>query len=92
MSRNLRRASLRVVNLAGMGLEEHVRLGEGVDRLDEDGEEDEDEEPMVDLAEQLPLRGRTLACMGPTNKLRLAMFRLLIYPCVCISFHGYDIC
>lgn len=84
MSRNLRRASLRVVNLAGMGLEDHIRLGEGVDRVenDEDGEDEEIEEPMMDLATHLPLRGRTLACMGPTNGLRLAMFRLLVYPYV----------
>ena len=82
MSRNLRRASLRVVNLAGMGLEDHVRLGEGVDRLDNDDdvEEDEEEETMMDLAAHLPLRGRTLGFMGPTNKPRLAMFRLLVYP------------
>lgn len=83
MSRNLRRASLRVVNLAGMGLEDHVRLGEGVDRVDgpdQDGEDEENEETMMDLATYLPLRGRTLGCMGPTNQVRLAMFRLLVHP------------
>ncbi|KAH8105357.1 Ion transport protein-domain-containing protein [Cristinia sonorae] len=82
MSRNIRRASLRVVNLAGMGLEDHVRLGEGVDRDDdvEQTEEEDHEEAMMDLASHLPLRGRTLACMGPSSKLRLAMFQLLVYP------------
>lgn len=82
MSRNLRRASLRVVNLAGMGLEDHVRLGAGVDRLDNDDdiEDEEEDEAMMDLASRLPLRGYTLGFMGPTNRLRLAMYRLLIHP------------
>ncbi len=83
VSRNLRRASLRVVNFGGLGLDEHVRL----DDVDErDGKrEDEDEMPdedeaLPDLSKTLPIRGRTLGCLGPRSRLRLAMYKFLVYP------------
>lgn len=86
LSRNIRRASVRVVNMAGIGVDEHVRLGDTEDEKQQarDDEEDEEKEPdedaILDLSRALPIRGRTLGFMGPTNKLRLAMYRFLIYP------------
>ncbi|KAL6310254.1 Ion transport protein-domain-containing protein [Sparassis latifolia] len=92
VSRNLRRASIRVVNLAGFGLDEHVRLAdmEGDSQstfigkeleVEDDGDETlTEEEDLPDLRRALPIRGRTLACMGPTSKVRLAMYKFLVYP------------
>ncbi|KAF8146237.1 Ion transport protein-domain-containing protein [Mycena galopus ATCC 62051] len=65
---NLRRASVRVVNMASVGLE----------RLPDDKKDEDDHLP--DLAQTLPIRGRTLGFLGPTNKLRLACFNFLVYP------------
>ncbi|CCL98380.1 uncharacterized protein FIBRA_00375 [Fibroporia radiculosa] len=93
MSRGLQRASTRVVNLAGFGLEEHVRLAD-VDndseatladktRGDDDDDDDDDEGQyavLPDLSRRLPIRGRTLGILGPTSKVRMAMYRLLVYP------------
>ncbi|KAH0580401.1 hypothetical protein H2248_001903 [Termitomyces sp. 'cryptogamus'] len=73
ISQNLRRASVRVVNLASAGLESQLRL--------EDGEEEAtDEDPIPDLTKALPLRGRTLGFFGTDSKLRLALFNFLVYP------------
>ncbi|KAG6833309.1 hypothetical protein H0H87_008941 [Tephrocybe sp. NHM501043] len=71
MSHNLRRASVRVVNLASSGLENQLRL--------EDGVQDEDE-PLSDLTKALPIRGRTLGFLGTESKVRLALFNFLVYP------------
>ncbi|KAL7278048.1 hypothetical protein ACG7TL_008012 [Trametes sanguinea] len=84
VSRNLRRASLRVVNFGGLGLDDHVRLADP-DERDEKKDEDEDEIPeedeaLPDLTKALPIRGRTLGCLGPHSKLRLAMYKFLVYP------------
>ncbi|KAJ6570981.1 Ion transport protein-domain-containing protein [Mycena vulgaris] len=68
VSQNLRRASIRVVNMASMGLE----------RLPDDKRDDEDHLP--DLAQTLPIRGRTLGFLGPTNRLRLLCFKFLVFP------------
>lgn len=87
LSRNIRRVSLRVVNMAGMGIDEHVRLADAEDEK-QDGEEEDDEDDLMktgedetlpDLSKTMPIRGRTLGFMGPTNKLRLAMYRFLLY-------------
>lgn len=86
VSRTLRRASLRVVNFAGMGIDEHVRLADddgddGKARMNEDEDElkDESEDGLPDLASSLPIRGRALGFLGPKSKLRLAMFRFLTF-------------
>ncbi|OBZ73075.1 hypothetical protein A0H81_07105 [Grifola frondosa] len=84
VSRNLRRASLRVVNLGTFGLDDHVRL-EDVDELVQKQEEDEaeaedEDEVLPDLSKTLPIRGRTLGFLGPTNRVRLAMYQFLVYP------------
>jgi voltage-dependent calcium channel len=86
-SRTLRRASLRVVNMAGIGVDEHVRLADMDDEKQSPKEEDEDEDEekdydaaVLEISRSLPIRGRTLGFMGPTSKLRLAMFRFLIHP------------
>ncbi|KAE9397917.1 hypothetical protein BT96DRAFT_1020456 [Gymnopus androsaceus JB14] len=76
-SKNLRRVSLRVVNLGNNGLENQVRLP------DNDGEkpgEELDDEPLPDLSRRLPIRGRTLGFLGPQNMLRLWLYNWLIYP------------
>jgi hypothetical protein len=88
VSQNLRRVSLRVVNLAGAGLENQIRLpgdneGEARGRRSvgkkKDGEEGEDAE-FPDLTINLPIRGRTLGCLDSNSKLRLALFNFLVHP------------
>lgn len=98
VSKNLRRVSLRVVNLAGAGLETQMRLADGDDdslrsakrKGKEDGdEEEEEEEELPDLSKSLPIRGRTLGFLGPNSKLRLALLKFLVYPYVfpsCVRF------
>ena len=87
ISRNLRRASVRVVNMAGIGVDEHVRLADLDDEKmavkdEEDEEKDEKEYDAVvlDLSKTMPIRGKTLGFMGPRSRLRLAMYKFLIYP------------
>lgn len=72
MSQNLRRASVRVVNLASNGLESQLRLGDGEERAT-------DEDQIPDLTKALPIRGRTLGFLGSDSKLRLALFNFLVY-------------
>lgn len=85
VSQNLRRVSLRVVNLAGAGLENQLRLADGDEAhtkltpAEGDGGE---EEQLPDLSRALPIRGRTLGCLGSDSKLRLALFNFLVYQCV----------
>ncbi|KAI0740154.1 Ion transport protein-domain-containing protein [Earliella scabrosa] len=81
-SRNLRRASLRVVNFGGLGLDEHVRLEDVDERRDKRDDEDEvpeEDEALPDLSKTLPIRGRTLGWLGPRSQLRLAMYKFLTY-------------
>ncbi|KAM5541612.1 hypothetical protein V8D89_004802 [Ganoderma adspersum] len=83
VSRNLRRASLRVVNFGGYGLEDHVRLDDVDERDTKDRDDDEipdEDEVLPDLSKALPIRGRTLGCLGPRSKVRLAMYKFLTYP------------
>ncbi|KAK7018498.1 Ion transport protein-domain-containing protein [Favolaschia claudopus] len=70
VSQNFRRASVRVVNLASAGLE---RLPDVDDKKDLD-------ETLPELAQSLPLRGRTLGFLGPTNPFRMACFNFLVHP------------
>ncbi|KAH9979222.1 Ion transport protein-domain-containing protein [Lactifluus volemus] len=86
-SQSLRRVSLRVVNFAGVGLDDHMRLPDdgsatGRNRDPVTGDDDEmgkSEESLLDNSTNvLPLRGRTLGLFGPTNRLRLATFNFLI--------------
>ena len=82
VSRNLRRASLRVVNFGGAGLEDHVRLDDVAERQEKRDDDDmvEEDEVLPDLSKTLPIRGRTLGCLGPRSRVRLAMYKLLVYP------------
>lgn len=86
ISRNLRRASVRVVNMAGIGIEEHVRLADVDDEKEavEDDEDDEKEKEYVaaalDPSKTIPIRGKTMGFMGPRSRVRLAMYKFLIYP------------
>lgn len=82
VSRNIRRVSLRVVNFAGRGLEDHVRLDDAEQEIVEEETGERTEEGMPELSSVMPLRGRTLGFMGPENSLRHAMFRFLVYECV----------
>ena len=84
VSRSLRHMSVRVVNLAGRGLDDHVRLDDVDDKISSKRKGDDDsEEPeysaLPDLRKSLPMRGRTLCFMGPTNQIRLFMYRLLLF-------------
>lgn len=78
VSNNLRRVSLRVVNLAGSGLDNRVRLPEDEARKRPPEEEDQ----VVVDNDPSPIRGRTLGFLGPHNPLRLALYKFLIYPYV----------
>jgi len=97
LSQGLRRVSWRVVNFAGGGLDDHIRLsdgdqvdatGDGRRRPSADNDQDEDDddrsvEPFADVDRKvLPLRGRTLCFFGPTSRVRRAMYDFLIFPCV----------
>ncbi|PBK87237.1 hypothetical protein ARMGADRAFT_939192 [Armillaria gallica] len=74
VSQNIRRMSLRVVNLGGAGLETQMRLA------DDDPDEVKTEEELPDLTQRLPLRGRTICCLGPQSRVRLALYKMLVYP------------
>jgi len=83
VSKNLRRMSLRVVNLANTGLEGQLRLGDGDDgklKIKTGADDDEDGPPAPDLKKVLPIRGRTLGFMGPNSKIRLMLFNFLVHP------------
>jgi hypothetical protein len=84
VSRNIRRVSLRVVNLAGAGLEDSIRLPDDEDELKVD---DDKEEELPDLSRDMPIRGRTLGCFGPQSRIRLALFNFLVYPSVVLFFY-----
>jgi hypothetical protein len=77
MSRNLRRVSLRVVNLAGAGQDDAIRLPD-----DNDDQKDEDwiDEELPDLRMAMPIRGRTLGFLGPQSRVRLTFYHILIHP------------
>jgi hypothetical protein len=95
LSQSLRRVSLRVVNLAGAGLDDHIRspndggdqigvTGDGR-RADNNDDDDDDRavQPFTDLGRNVfPLRGRTHCLFGPTSRVRRAMYGFLIFPCV----------
>ena len=91
LSQGLRRVSLRVVNFAGAGLDDHIRLPDGGDQVDPtsrrpsaDNDEDAHDrsvQPFADSSgEVFPLRGRTLCLLGQTSRVRRAMYGFLIYP------------
>jgi hypothetical protein len=87
VSQNLRRVSLRVVNLAGAGLENQIRLADDDD--DEargkrsvsigKGNDEGDSGDFPDLSNNLPIRGRTLGFLDSNSKLRLALYNFLVY-------------
>jgi hypothetical protein len=79
VSQNLRRMSLRVVNLGGTGLESQIRLPDNDDDRLSPGKSIEDDDDFPDLNQNLPLRGRTLGFFGPTSSLRFALFRCLVH-------------
>jgi hypothetical protein len=95
LSRGLRRVSWRVVNFAGAGLDDHIRLPDGGDQVDAtadghrlpspDNDDDDDDRsvPFADLGRNFfPLRGRSLCLFGSTSRVRRAMYNFLIFPCV----------
>jgi hypothetical protein len=86
VSKNLKKISLRVVNLANTELEGHLRLVDGNEegvnkRLSLEDEEDEGPPP-PELKKVFPIRGRALGFLGPESKIRLALFNFLVHPCV----------
>jgi voltage-dependent calcium channel len=88
VSRNLKKMSLRVVNLANTELEGHLRLGDG----DADGgnkrlaSEDEEDEGDPQPEKVFPIRGRALGFLGSESKIRLALFNFLVHPCVLLFY------
>jgi hypothetical protein len=90
-------ASTRVANVRGH--RPSVRLREGSEDSDSDSTLDGIEEmTQRDVGERvahpvrpsIPLRGRALGFLGPTNPLRLRLYKLLIHPYACfkLSFHS----
>lgn len=89
VSKNLKKISLRVVNLANTELEGHLKLGDGNEdggdkRLD--SEDEEDEGPFQPELKISPIRGRALGFLGPESKVRLALFNFLVHPCVLLFY------
>lgn len=87
VSRSIRHMSIRVVNLAGRGLDDHIKLDDLDDevplkRKGNDDSEELESPALPDLRKSLPIRGRALGFMGPTNPVRLFMYRLLLSLCV----------
>jgi WD40 repeat protein len=71
MSKSIKRASIRVVNFANTGLDDRpVRLEDVDDQI-------EHREELLQRPAVTALRGKTLAVFGPTNRMRLAMYKLL---------------
>jgi hypothetical protein len=71
MSKSLRRASIRVVNFAGVGLDDKpVRLDDVDDPVDA-------RSGLPEVAPVASLRGNTLGIFGPTNPVRLVMHKFL---------------
>lgn len=77
-SQKLKRISSRVANLAGNGLENQVRLGDG--EGDESREPENKEDQEEDLSKMLLLRGRTLGFLGSDSRLRLTLYKMLVNP------------
>jgi len=106
LSQSLRRASWLVVNFAGAGLDDHIRLPDDGDQLDAtgpstDNDRDGDErsvQPFADLGSKLfRLLGRTLCLFGSTSRVRRAMYDFLMFLCVfrvciCSCAHLSDGC
>ena len=71
--------------MTGAGMDEHIRLADVDDEKDVGDEEDNEIEKgydmldLEDLAKAMPIRGRTLGFMGPTDRVRLALYKFLIY-------------
>ncbi|KAF9039224.1 high-affinity cell membrane calcium channel [Panaeolus papilionaceus] len=86
VSKNIRRMSLRVVNLANTGLEGQLRLNDEGEtfktrrRTTDEDDDDYDGPPSPDLKRVLPIRGRTLGFLGPESKVRLWLFDFLVHP------------
>jgi len=80
VGRNIRRMSLRVVNLANTGLEGQLRLGDSDEKTEKLLGDDDDGPPVPDLRQVMLLRGRALGVFGPDSKVRLALFKFLVYP------------
>jgi len=82
VSKNIRRMSLRVVNLANNGLEGQLRLADGDDDRGDSVSEEPEDSPRPDLQQIFPLRGRALGFLGPESKLRQTLFKFLVHPYV----------
>ena len=85
--KNIKKMSLRVVNLANTELEGHLKLGD----RDDDGDNkslasEDDEDEGHESKKVLPIRGRALGFLGPENKIRLALFNFLVHPYVLLFF------
>ncbi|KAG9050174.1 calcium channel protein [Tulasnella sp. UAMH 9824] len=80
MSRNIRRASMRVVNLAGVTLEDRpIRLeDESPDLSKRNAPLPGQDEEMPELSRE-KLRGRTLGIFGPQSVIRRAMLSVLLW-------------
>jgi hypothetical protein len=95
LGNSIRRASVRVVNVAGVAggrIQEQNRPGErALSTVPSSNNRDdvvlriqvptgaEDEAPLPEMGGLRELRGRTLCFFGPTNPLRLAMQKMLLW-------------
>jgi hypothetical protein len=93
VSRTMKRISQRVVNLGNHAVEDHIRLEDEPEEKEREKETDSDIEveavlvsPETPVSAPVPLisplRGRTLGFLGPSSRMRLAMYRFLMHPYV----------
>jgi len=95
-----RHASMRVANVRGH--RPSIRLPEGnedsesdstLDGIEETTQRDIGERVTYQSLSTIPLRGRALGFLGPTNPLRVRLYKLLIYPYAYfrLSFHSLSL-
>lgn len=85
ITKNIRRASLRVVNLAGHGLDNSIRLSDEDYDIGEyfpaqEVKEDFEEDQVFIPTKLSPLRGRTLGFLESSSAFRLRLYHLLSHP------------
>jgi hypothetical protein len=89
VSRRIKRASLRVVNVCGSGLETQIPLGDGEDdKTTANKETGRDWDDSTDSTPEKQLQGRTLGFLGPSSWPRRACFRLLMNSYVSMHFRA----
>jgi len=82
MGSNLRRVSLRVVNLAGSGLEDQIRLPDDEHSINDQNPQYKPPEVVTVPPNSGPLRGRSLGYFSNKSTLRNFFYNLMTHPYV----------